>query len=105
MFFICSRMALADYTILIGDIPFLALSPHDVRMLRRGGVVVWARRSTEGWRTLSIQESPMISALGTWRPPDADVVLVSPPIADGRRRREVRRVVESCAGLTVVRRP
>lgn len=45
----------------------------------------------------------MISLSAGWRPPDADVLLVSPPIADNRRRREVRGEVERSIHLVTVR--
>ncbi len=87
---------------MIGGTGFIALEPADSRRIRRGGVVIWARRGVEGWRLLSVQACQMISVSAGQRPPGADTLLVSPPIADGRRRREVARTVEQAAFCTPV---
>ena len=91
------------YDVTIGACPFMALAPQDAVRVRRGGVVGWAKACAEGWRLLSVQEAAMISLSAGWRPPDADVLLVSPPIADNRRRREVRGEVERSIHLVTVR--
>jgi hypothetical protein len=79
----------------IGGVGFVAVEPRDAAMFRRGGVIIWARRRWGGLRPISVQEAQVISATASFRPPEADTLLISPPITDGRRRREVLKTVQS----------
>jgi hypothetical protein len=83
----------------LGGVAFLAIEPGDARMVRRGGVVIWARRCAGGLRPLCVMEARMISLLSGLGPPGADTLLISPPITDGRRLRGVRAEVEHALGL------
>ena len=82
------------YDVELGGVGFFAVAPRDARSIRRGGVVIWARRVPGGWRALSVDAVPIIGLLAGLGPPEADSLLVSPPITDGRRLRGVRSVVE-----------
>ena len=83
------------YDVEVGGVGFIAVEPRDARAIRRGGVVIWARRAPGGWRPLSVDAMPIIGLLAGLGPPGADCLLVSPPITDGRRLRGVRRTVET----------
>lgn len=87
----------------LGGVEFIAIEPCDARMIRRGGVVIWARRGGDGWRAISVCEARMISLLAGLGPPEADTLLISPPITDGRRLRGVRGEVESALRMRVGR--
>lgn len=83
-----------EYDVIIAEIGFIALSPHDARRIRRGGVAIWAARRSGGWRLLSVQACQIVSVHLGPPPPDADTLLLSPPITDGRRLRECARAAQ-----------
>lgn len=85
----------------LDGVGFIAVEPRDAKIFRRGGVIIWARRTPGGFRLLSVQDSPMISVDAGHRPAGADTLLVSPPMIDGRRRREVRKAMEQAAQAPV----
>ena len=100
MFCFCSLMS-SRFDLEVGGVGFIAMEACDIRMVRRGGVVIWARRTAGGWRPLAVCEARIISLLAGSGPAEADCLLISPPITDGRRLRGVRSTVEAALRMTV----
>ena len=94
------RVVQGAYDMELGGVGFIAVEPRDMVLFRRGGVALWGRWRPDGVEVLSCHEAQILSAAAPCRPPGADVLLVSPPITDGRRRREVLKAVEAALWCT-----